>query len=247
MEKMPVLRVRHFKRKYWDDLYQKRLQRFDELKSFDVETKNDLYDVVAPLLKKCVEAERKSLFTIEYSLNFFLIMSIFIMLISVAPIYSLIVDYIFVKESNLYSINSTITYIAFFIFFIILLAPFLLMIKSKGVLVYVITILSFLILEIFIFMQNWDKNSHYIINGITAAILVAILLFSFMFVFDRIFDIYWKFIMLRIYSRYPLPILVERLIIIIYQAETAGNNWIQLEYKQTQLTNLELAAKSIEY
>ena len=32
MEKMPVLHGRHLKRKYWDDLYQKRLQRFDELK-----------------------------------------------------------------------------------------------------------------------------------------------------------------------------------------------------------------------
>lgn len=246
MRKTRGLTARHFKREYWDDLYQNKLQRFDGLKSLDVETKNDLRDIVARLLKKSVEAERKSVFTIEFFQIFFLFMGIFFLLSFFVPIYNLIVDFIFIKENNLFSIYNTDTIISAFIVLLILLVPFIVMVQIKGVLAFIITIFSLLNLETFIFIQDWNRNSHYIINGVATAILIDILLYSYMFVFDRIFEIYSRFIESRIYTQYSLSAIVDCFIHIIYQAETIGNDWIELKYKEEQLAKLELAAKSME-
>jgi len=100
-------------------------------------------------------------------------------------------------------------------------------------------------LDLIILFQGWNKESHFLINGIASGLLLLTLTSFPMLILIYIVSFSFELVKLKYYySLYPLDILIDTLLSILYASENIDNNLV--EYKRGQLKRLEKAAKCIE-
>lgn len=229
-------------------LIEQQVERFNKLQSIDSTTKLQLLNRITDFIVTEERGFYKFRITYMTMLIVFSAWSFIYLSYIIDNTYNFLVADLFYKRSYLFQLHSNgIDFI--FIFYSVILIGILvyLAIRLNLFLLLISTIFQSMI-EIFILTFDWSKEIHYIINDIAAALLASIIaniiIMMLILIVSYVVDLSRSWLY---YARYPLPILVDTLITLLHDAESAGDNWVLLEYKRRQILYLERAAKCIEY
>ncbi len=226
------------------------IRKFDALKVIDSKSKN-------MIRKRVIFYEYDYIkLNLKYGNTVLLVLLLLGLLIDILGVNlkSLSVEYLMINNVN-YRLHNAWTdvssYVFLSLFLILFVLPIVLDIKKMSERRLKVNLTrSIVFITILIFaslLTNWSKDIYFFINGLIPSMIsldatLLILLLTLIFVLPLISS----FIYRLIYARRPMTLLIHNLLLLLYAADSDSSHWPHLNYRRTQLLQIEIVAKYLE-